>query len=269
MKKLILFVFVAIISIFNCINAQDIEYSKVELEVKMDSILQEAHLLFKYEQAAWKTGDYVMSNKTLKKNYGGYLTYEDEKGLKTIVLSKDRKECAAVFFYSDNLPEFSIRDKREFSGKEKNLIKIYDNIVSQLSSSEYELDVPNGYNLNLDLIPCEDGYKMYVLTGTSQSKVIPFGNDYLFFADDNGEITSWQKFHSRLISLPTQMEGKKVRSQTHSHLRTTPLITATEIATFMLYAPLYKINEFSVYSPAIGKHIKYDLKSDKIIVSNK
>ena len=54
----------------------------------------------------------------------------------------------------------------------------------------------------------------------------------------------------------------------HSHLATVPLITATDICTFKLYAPFYGIEAFTVFSPAIGKYMKYTLKDNKITVSN-
>jgi hypothetical protein len=62
------------------------------------------------------------------------------------------------------------------------------------------------------------------------------------------------------------MEGNKVKKLVQIHLKTTPLITATDICTFMLYAPLYDINVFSVYSPAIGKTMEYSLKDNEITV---
>jgi hypothetical protein len=101
--------------------------------------------------------------------------------------------------------------------------------------------------------------------GTYKSGIIPFGNDYLFKADYSGNIVEWKKFHSRLI--PAQMEipeSGKIISAMHSHLRTTPHITATDICTFRLYAEFSKIKSFIVYSPAIGKSMEYDINDNTI-----
>jgi hypothetical protein len=67
-----------------------------------------------------------------------------------------------------------------------------------------------------------------------------------------------------MIPAMSEFNGKKVTESTHSHLRTTPYITATDICTFRLYAPYTELEKFSVYSPAIGKTMIYYLKTNKI-----
>ncbi len=61
-------------------------------------------------------------------------------------------------------------------------------------------------------------------------------------------------------------DGSELTMVTHSHLKTNPFITATDICTFKLYAPLTKLEEFSVYSPALGTYMKYNYKKDTIEV---
>jgi len=63
--------------------------------------------------------------------------------------------------------------------------------------------------------------------------------------------------------IPTQAigpNGEKVVSATHSHLKTTPYITATDICTFRLYAGLCDMEEFIVLCTATGKYYKSSLK---------
>jgi hypothetical protein len=72
--------------------------------------------------------------------------------------------------------------------------------------------------------------------------------------------------------IPAQSKGpngEKVVSAIHSHLKTTPYITATDICTFRLYGELCEMDEFSVYSPALGKYFKYRLKENKIEIEEK
>lgn len=98
--------------------------------------------------------------------------------------------------------------------------------------------------------------------GTRESGVIPFGNDYLFWSDAEGNITDWKKFHSNIIPIYAKgPNGEKVTSSCHSHLPTTPYITATDICTFRLYGELCELEEFSV---SASGNFKYNLKTNKI-----
>jgi hypothetical protein len=251
--------------------AQDIEMSETELRSKLDSVLAEAHVLYKYEKVAWVSSDLAMEDRIVKKNYGGILVYEIQGEMKVIILSKTQKECIAEYSFESDFskPKSVAIEKRELLSKEKELLELKITLLENISHQKYGVTIPEGYSPNLIFIPFDDMYKMYIIMGTSQRDVIPFGNDYLFIADKNGEIESWQKFHSGIIPGYTKYDGYKVTELTHSHLRTTPLITATDICTFMLYAPLYDIDAFSVYSPAIGKYMKYSLNDDTITVSPK
>ncbi len=245
--------------------AQDLVLSERELQEKLDSVITEGNLLYKYEKAAWTSTDLALADKKIKKNYGDYLTYQTDNGFKAIILGKNGQTCIGEYEFVLDFenPDFSSMQERDLNSNEKILLGIRKTMLAQLKN--YDVSVPKGYALNMILIPFGDEYKLYVITATSQSNVIPFGNDYLFIADKNGRIQSWQKFHSRLI--PGNIigpNGEKVVMLMHSHLRTTPFITATDICTFKLYAPLCSQNEFSVYSPAIQKHMKYSLDSNSI-----
>ena len=269
MKKLS---FLVLMSFFSSILlSQDLVLSETELKMQLDSVLNEGNLLYKYEKAAWISTDLALKNRTLKKDYLAYLTYEDQDEIKVIIIGKKSQNCIAEYsFENDFTKPMSIKiESREFSDKERKLIEIREKILDNVSESEYEISVPNGYSLNFILIPYADKFKFYIITGTSQKDVIPFGNDWIFITDKSGKIESWHKFHSRLIPGYTKMNGHKVRELIHSHLRTTPLMTATDIAIFMLYAPLYGIDAFSVYSPALGKSMTYSLNDNEITVKER
>lgn len=261
--------FLILISLFSGIlPAQDIEMSEAELKTKLDSVLVEGNLLYKYEKVAWISTDLAMGNRTVKKDYAGFLVYQEQEEVRTIILGKKTQNCIAEYSFESDFskPKSEKTESRELSNLEKNLIEVRDKIFESVFDKKYELLIPNGYSPNFILLPFAEKYKLYVIMGTTQRDLIPFGNDYLFIADKNGKIESWQKFHSRLIPGYTKMEGNKITELIHSHLRTTPLITATDICTFMLYAPLYDIDAFSVYSPALGKYMKFSIKDNEITV---
>ena len=266
MKKLS---FLLLASLFSSILlAQTIEISEIELKKQLDSVLAEGYLLYRYEKAAWISTDLAMENRTVKKDYTGFFVYEEQEEIRVIILGKKSQICIAEYSFESDFskPKLERIESRELSNKEKKLLEVRTKILENVADKKYGVTVPDGYSLNLILLPFDEKYKLYIITGTSQSDVIPFGNDYLFIANKNGKIENWQKFHSRLIPGYTKMDGNKVTELTHSHLKTTPLMTATDICTFMLYAPLYDIDAFSVYSPAIGKYMKYSLKDNEITV---
>lgn len=237
------------------------------LQVKFDSIIAEADLMYKYEKAVWNSTDLLMADKKLKKNYGGYVVRHSVDSIFVTYLDNNQKESIAQFVYvSTNLNKpYHIRmESSPLSVLEKELLDIKVKMINQLSDSKYNVRIPQEFNPNFVLIKEDTIFKLYLIMGTSESGVIPFGNDYLFKANSKGEITFWEKFHSRMIPTMAEFNGQKVTESSHSHLRTTPYITATDICTFRLYAQYTELEKFSVYSPAIGKTMTYILKTNKI-----
>lgn len=243
-----------------------------DLQPKLDSILQEADLLYRYERAAWLASDLLNEEKKLAKKFGGYVVYH--AGDTTTVAMLDKKQKQAIARYAFLANEFdepvkSSTTSTDLSALERELFDTKGKVIDQLMDTKYEVTLPEGFDPNLVLIKTENGYKLYIIMGTRESGVIPFGNDYLFQTDAAGEITAWQKFHSRMIAAHLNIPGAgTVESIQHSHLRTTPYITATDICTFRLYAPFTELTEFSIYSPALGLTLKYLLKENRVEIED-
>ncbi|HAV54521.1 MAG TPA: hypothetical protein DCX41_06280 [Aequorivita sp.] len=248
-----------------------IGYSQSEnLQTKLDSIIKEADLLYNYEKAAWVSTDLIMSLERLKNDFGGYIIYHSKDTIYCSIIDKTQKNRIVKYsFNSSNIdaPFNSNFYPSNLTEKEKKLLSIRNIIIDQLSNSKYEIEFPEGFNPNLILVQEGSEYKLYIIMGTGEPGVIPFGNDYLFFTDSDGNIKTWKKFHSRLIPIQSKMTtGEIVTSATHSHLRTTPYITATDICTFRLYSPFTEITEFKVYSPVLGIYMKYNIENNTIEV---
>lgn len=261
------FILLALILFFflNLFSQEDIA------QAKLDSILVEADLMYKYEKSVWNSTDLLMSNKKLKKNYGGYIVHHSNDTLTVTYLDKNHKKSIARYSYKIddlNKPLNIAIETSQLTTIEKDLFEIKGKIASQLSDSKYNVTIPQDYNPNLVLIKENDEYRLYIIMGTSKTGVIPFGNDYLFKANSKGKITYWKKFHSRMIPAMAEFNGQKVRESFHSHLRTTPYITATDICTFRLYAQYTELKKFSVYSPSIGKTMTYNIESNKIEIED-
>lgn len=256
--------FLLILTLFISLNL----FSQEKInQSKLDSILVEADLMYKYEKSVWNSTDLLMSNKKLKKKYGGYIVHHSNDTLTVTYLDKTQKESIARYSYKfDNLnkPLITSIETSKLTTIEKELFDIKGKMTNQLSDSKYNVTIPQDYNPNLVLIKDNNEYRLYIIMGTSQTGVIPFGNDYLFKSDSKGNITYWKKFHSRMIPTMAEFNGQKVTESFHSHLRTTPYITATDICTFRLYAQYTELKKFSVYSPAFGKSMTYILKTNKI-----
>ena len=105
MKKIISLILVS--TIVNAIYSQKIEFSEGDLQFKLDSILAEGNLLYKYEKAAWISTDLIMNERALKKDFGGFLVYEDKQEVKVIIQGKKSKKCIAEYVFENdfNMPK--------------------------------------------------------------------------------------------------------------------------------------------------------------------
>lgn len=261
MRKLYFLLFLLLLPFINYSQEKDIL-------AKLDSINKEADLLYNYERAAWASSDLILPMKKLRSEYGGYVVYHSNDTIYTSIIDTTKSNRLARFtFVTTNMddPIVSDFDTSELTEKETNLFTIKNRLIKQLSNPKYELSVPEGFSSNLILLEEEKSYKLYVIMATAESGIIPFGNDYLFYADSNGTITSWQKFHSKMFLVQSTMSAKEVmKSTTHTHLKSVPYITATDICTFRLYAPFTELEKLKVLSTALNVYMKYCLKANAI-----
>jgi hypothetical protein len=244
--------------------------TQVEMKSKLDSILLESEILYRYEKSAISAITFATSDKKLRNNFIEVFTYTEGDTVKAIILSKDRKMCLSeLSFCSDYaLAKTKNVNARILSEKELRLLTIRQMIFNDISKKGYEIKGLQDYELHSILIPADKGYKLYIVTATYDKDMIPYGNDYLFNADRNGTVTSYEKFHSRLIPTPTKYNGNKVVSSMHTHLETTPFITATDICTFRIYGAMCGQQYFEVLSIALDKIFKYDLEKNQIEIED-
>ena len=240
-----------------------------------DSIINEANLLYNYEKIAWNASDLAYSNKKIKNKIGSYIVYHSNDTIFAVFANKEYKNQIAKYSYlKDNLTEpiQENLEKKPLSEKVLNLFTIKNTILNSINSNfkEYGFSFHEGFNPNPVLIPDTNGFKLYIIIGTPNSNVIPFGNDYLFKTDKKGKITEWKKFHKTLIATQTTSpDNEKIISAIHSHLKTTPYITATDICTFRLYGyDLYELEEFKVLSTKLNKIFTYNAKHNTITSSS-
>ena len=242
------------------------------LQNKLNVIIQEANLLYNYEKVTWNASDLLASKKKLTEHFGGYVTYHSGDTIYATFLHKEKDNRIAKYsFTADNLkqPFDENYDDAQLTANEKKLATIKVRVIEQLADPKYEVQIPEGYDPNLVLVKDETEYRLYIIMGTTQENTIPFGNDYVFHTDFDGNINDWKKFHSRIIPAQSEVPGVGIiLSAMHSHLRTTPYITATDICTFRLYFEYEGIEEFKVYSLGMGTYFTYNIARNVIVVGD-
>lgn len=231
-----------------------------------DSIVVEGNLLYRYEKAAWEATDIGRQNEQVARELFDLLVYQRQDTIRVCLLDRDLLSiCEVDFTGPDNEVRKSSFVSRALSEAESRLFFLKNELINRVMAGEYGVGVAESYGLNFVLIPDGEGYRFYILTGTTLPGIIPFGNDYLFFADAQGGITGWRKMHSVLLPMSREVNGQAVKNTIHSHRPEEPYMTATDICTFKLYGPLCGQDSFTVVSP-LQKVMTYRLTTDSIEV---
>lgn len=240
--------------------------SEDQMQFKMDSIQKEANLLFGLENAAWKGTDYVTDLPNIKNAMGGYITYHEKDAFVCSILSKDYSKTLVRYYFDEKTGKLSkVNDKvKNISTTEKLLYEAKKELINQISNEDYGIVVPDDFNLNFIPIKWDKGFKIYIITSSSDAYTIPFGNDYLFYLDSSYKITAHERFHKSFVPSKTKHEGRNIVRCMHNHVLEYPYISATDICNFKLYAPFGKIDEFSVISGSLEGIFTYKLSTDKL-----
>ena len=119
---------------------------------------------------------------------------------------------------------------------------------------------PEGCTFNSEVMRIdEDLYRVYYMLGTAQHGVIPFGCDFSYDCDSEGNIKGFRRYHKTYIPAQLKMDdGSPVLYAVHSHLRFCPLIAPTDIALFLLYGYEAGLSGFKVASTAYHCVFSFD-----------
>ena len=219
-------------------------------------IVDEGKLLYKSEMASWYGTDLFLENYKDKENIGGYFSYTDGDTAKCIFFSRaeNPKVIGTISFDSTYSLKTAKTDltERDFTQTENDLFQIRTIALEELNTNSDGL-FKFYKNTNPNIIPLINGQekKVYILTGSQQSGVVIFGNDYLLTFDKNNKLLTKKQLHKNII--PTEYgkteDGKEVVGAMHSHLpETGDFITATDICTLMLYEKFAKWETYNVVS---------------------
>lgn len=235
------------------------------LRSRCDSILAEADELYKHELAAWITGDIAAERKL---SGGGYCSYRRADTVYSIVFRGDSVLLSTAF-----RGEACCIDTiaRPLSAWERRFTAMRNKLVDTVLCGSFPVWTYEGFRLNPTLIKRGERYELFLTTGTFEERVVPFGNDYLFFADSTGRITGWRQLHRGLLAadfrqkkLRRQLDKGRVKAFVHSHLNAEPLITPTDICLMRLYGPLYGVDTLKVLSPVLGVCFVYSVSKNTV-----
>ena len=245
------------------------------LKAANDSILAEAYLLYLFEKSAWVLEDVLTASKpTAMNEMGGWFPIgdkEDEDAIKGVFFNREKTK--ALFEASFNLKTGTASGKdvvRDLSPEEIEIINVRQKALQAVRTLDPEdlPSCPEECTFNTEIIPIdEELYRVYFMLGTTRHGVIPFGCDFSYDCDAEGNIKGFRRYHKTYIPTPLKMDdGSPVLSAVHSHLGFCPLIAPTDIALFLLYGYEAGLSGFKVLSTAYHCVFSFDPEAFEINV---
>lgn len=260
-KKWIITVILSLFTYF-CSTAQDLAHIE-------DSLLAEGTWLYKSEITSWYGTDaFIQQHGNDGSDVGGYFSYPDDSVTKCIFFSKgDAPEVIGTIafngIYSLTAADVNLA-KRTFTDKEKTIYQLRQNALDIIGKDTM---FKNYKNANLNLVPfvTDKVKRVYVITGPQVNGVVLLGNDYLLEFNPDNTIASKKTLHKSLIQIDYGNGDKPSIAGIHSHLpEYSQFITATDICTCMLYAPLTNWNTHYVMSKDYVS--VFDLKKNALVI---
>lgn len=261
--------FLSLLLIAPALHAAPLSYSVEEMARINDSIVREGNLLYQYEKAYRMLMNKAAALEIDQVSYNTPLVYKNDEGLHALLFN---------YFYDSGLkltfPDgvdgiFKTEtESRELTDKEQALHNIRNKIIAQIveRNNVYQVARFKNFVMNHILIPDENGYRFYAISSPEKdsSETILYGNDFVFFADETGQIRSWKRFHANFNLVSTA--GSASRENRHTHPPGEPFITATDICIFKLYGTQDGQTSFFVRSPGLEKTFEYDARENYIFV---
>ena len=237
------------------------------LKAANDSILTDAYALYLHERIAWVMEDVLADSRpTTINEIAGWFPVgdtEDKDVVKGVFFNK--KKTKSLFEVSLNLKTGTAFGKsvvRDLTSGEIEKINVRQKALLAIRTLAAE-------DFNTEIIPIDDDlFRVYWMLGTEQHGIIPFGCDFSYDCDSEGNIKGFRCYHKTFI--PTQFkmdDGSTAQSIIHSHLSFCPLIAPTDIALFLLYGYEAGMSGFQVFSTAYNCIFSFDPKAYEIKVT--
>ena len=234
-----------------------------------DSVIEEGNNLYLHDKLNWVMSDaykQMCSSKTASLSVVGML---NDTLMSGIMIDVDQLKCVfecRLNLNSGDIEPFNL--VRGLTPKELLRAERQVELLEKVGEIDGIANVKEAGNLNADVVEISPTLtRVYLLQGTNKSKLIPFGNDYSFDFDANGEMVASRTYHNSFIPIDFSDKNGNIHKCTHSHFDDNPYITPTDIATFLLYGhDLYGMKTFSVYSKAYNCYFTYNAETATIVL---
>lgn len=275
MKRIVLFILLCLFLFPSAFAQEQLSIPDAEeLKAANDSILEEAYSLYLHEKIAWVLEDVLSEYQpvTMDGIVGWFPSFnDDEEVVKGVFFNKDRTkalfEASFDFKSSTTSGEAVVRD---LSPEEVEEINVREKLLLAVQTLDREdlPSCPEGCTFNTEVVPIgEDMYRVYWMLGTTQHGIIPFGCDFSYDSDAEGNIKGFRRYHKTYIPAQLKMDdGSPVRYIVHSHVPFCPLIAPTDIALFLLYGYEAGLSGFKVLSTAYHCIFSFDAAKYEISI---
>lgn len=246
---------IAILFFQNNINGQVFELGQSvpkNLTSTIDSIINEGFTLYRLERASWISTDYILNqNKILKTK--GYLSYISNDSIKTIYWD-EQQSPRILFTFSFNKTlninnAIIAQENRIPNDKENLLIKIREDALRRINQDYTGFyKVPPKTSLNLIPFISSNLNKVIVITGNTESGIVPIGNDYVIYYNQDGEFINQTQIHKSYIPTQTsdKFQGNTLTQSMHTHV-VSEFISSTDICNVLLHKEEIKWKELIIF----------------------
>lgn len=246
--------------------------SGAELKAVNDSIFAEAQRLYLYEKASWIMEDLVYGGHPddLDKLGGWIPVSEQGASIKGLFFDKEQKKVlyeASVDLKTGQA--FAASSSRDLTAEEMDAVNVHRTVVNAVFSLDEKLTYPSECTFNIQAIPIGDNlYRVYWMLGTSRHGIVPFGCDFSYDCDRDGNIKEFRRYHKTYIPAELTMDdGSQVVSIVHSHTEVCAYIAPTDIALFHLYGyEKTRVKSLMIVSTIFHCYFSYDAETREITV---
>lgn len=241
-----------------------------------DSIMIEADKLYLYDMGLNKAIKAIEENRNLRKKAGEIIRYEKEDSLIILAENIDKKGSVAAEFkmrYADDLPILN-DTPRAMNDLEKGLIAMKHIVIKDVQSN-YDILPPDKEEFqNIIFIPFKEKinsternlYKLYVISENQNGNIIPFGKDYLFYADETGKIFYHLTFNPYMPVVINQdiIDKQQVNIE---YPKREPYLLPTDIFLFKKYGLRFQLNTLKMKSTQYDIFFSYNSERNTIDVT--
>lgn len=276
----------AVILLFGILYLKPAIAQKIS-EKDKNKVLTEGLALYTLILANWTSNDLYYENEFNTSIVKGYLSYRDKDTLKTIFWreidtasteykTKTYKKASDTVAAEQTNKEIELRwivktmsypnmsvskknavypeeEERAPTEQEKMLIDYRKKVYKEIASDTTFFKLYAGTKLRVVPIDAGKLMKVFIYSSVVKEGIVPIGGDYLLVYDKKENVlVSKEDLHKDCVFISTQYNGKGTdasKSTIHNHKKgTSPLITATDIATLLLYKSQLEWDEHHVIS---------------------